>query len=86
MAEQAAKVLKLSAPDVKNLGVVDGIIAEPQGGAHRDHDKAARLLGDAIEKELKSLMEESGEQIQKKRLAKFRNIGADFMKVAPFKS
>lgn len=86
MAEQAAKVLKLSAPDVKNLGVVDGIVAEPQGGAHRDHDKAAQLLGDAIQKELDALLLESGEQIQKKRLAKFRHIGADFMKVSPFKS
>jgi acetyl-CoA carboxylase carboxyl transferase subunit alpha len=85
MAEQAAKVLRLSAPEVKKLGVVDGIIPEPQGGAHRDHAAAAKLLGNALEKQLDELCEESGDSLRKTRLERFRKIGADFMISAPLK-
>lgn len=86
MAEQAAKVLRLSAPEVKNLGVVDSIIPEPQGGAHRDHKAAADLLGKALAKELDALCGVDAEQLKKKRLERFRKIGAEFMISAPLKS
>jgi acetyl-CoA carboxylase carboxyl transferase subunit alpha len=82
-AEKAAGVLKLSAPDVKSLGVVDGIVPEPQGGAHRDHAEAAKLLGDALWNNLQELMPKSGEQLCKERLARFRNIGSDYIINAP---
>jgi acetyl-CoA carboxylase carboxyl transferase subunit alpha len=83
MAEQAAKVLKLSAPDVKALGVVDGIIPEPQGGAHRDYEKAAKLLGDGIQEQLSKLLKKNSEDLRTARLARFRKMGAEFLISAP---
>lgn len=79
MAEQAAKVLKLSAPEVKSLGVVDGIIPEPQGGAHRDYEKAAKLLGDGIQDELTKLISKSQEDLRAGRLSRFRKMGSEFL-------
>jgi acetyl-CoA carboxylase carboxyl transferase subunit alpha len=83
MAEQAAKVLKLSAPDVKALGVVDGIIPEPQGGAHRDYEKAAKLLGDGIQDQLTKLLKKNSEELRTLRLSRFRKMGAEFLLSAP---
>jgi acetyl-CoA carboxylase carboxyl transferase subunit alpha len=82
-AEQAAKVLKLSAPEVKSLGVIDGIVREPQGGAHRDHAAAAKQLGDALWSELSALLPVAGEELCQKRLARFRRMGADYVVNAP---
>jgi acetyl-CoA carboxylase carboxyl transferase subunit alpha len=86
MCEQAAKVLKLSAPEVKELGVVDGIIREPQGGAHRNHAEGATLLGDAIEAELETLMKKSGEVLIKERIQRFRKMGLDSIVSAPLET
>jgi acetyl-CoA carboxylase carboxyl transferase subunit alpha len=86
MAEQAAKVLRLSAPEVKNLGVVDGIVQEPQGGAHRNHGEAATFLGDAIEQQLDALMRKDGTQLRSSRLARFRRMGAEYLVTAPVES
>lgn len=83
MCEQAAKVLKLSAPEVKELGVVDGIIREPQGGAHRNHSESASLLGDALETELEALLEKDGATLMKERLQRFRKMGLDYITNAP---
>ena len=83
MSEQAAKVLKLSAPEVKNLGVVDGIIPEPQGGAHRNHQEAANLLSKSIAKEFSELRGIEGKQLAKRRVERFRNIGAKYIISAP---
>jgi len=77
MCEQAAKVLKLSAPEVKALGVIDDIVREPQGGAHRDHAAAAVLLGDNIQKHLEALLQKSGDELVKSRTARFRRIGSE---------
>lgn len=74
-SEQAAKVLKLTAPDVKALGVVDDLVAEPRGGAHRDHEKAAELLGKAISANLKKLQQSSGKELVRQRINRFRKIG-----------
>ena len=76
-AEQAAKVLKLSAPEVKNLGVIDEIAREPQGGAHRNHQEAAELLGDVLEANLQKMMRQDGAQLAKERVARFRKIGVN---------
>jgi acetyl-CoA carboxylase carboxyl transferase subunit alpha len=85
-AEQAAKVLKLSAPDVKALGVIDDIIPEPQGGAHRDHEKAATLLGDSLQKNLEALLAKQGPALIKSRIARFRAMGTDTIVSAPLEN
>src|SRR5436305_6964636 len=57
--ELAAQALKITAPDLQHLGCIDGIIPEPEGGAHADHEKSAALVGDALLRhlaELKSLV------------------------------
>lgn len=77
MCEEAAKVLKLSAPEVKALGVIDDIVREPQGGAHRNHAEAATLLGNSLEQHLKSLLGQSGEELMRARTARFRAMGAE---------
>lgn len=86
MCEQAAKVLKLSAPEVKDLGVIDGIVREPQGGAHRDHATAAKLLGDAIESQLQTLLPKAGEELLRERLQRFRKIGSEYIISSPVES
>ena len=55
-ANEAAKALKLTAKDMKKLNIIDEIIQEPLGGAHRDYDKSLTLLGDSIELQLKKLL------------------------------
>jgi acetyl-CoA carboxylase carboxyl transferase subunit alpha len=79
MAEQAAKVLRLSAPEVQSLGVVDGIVPEPQGGSHRNHGDAAVLLGNAIEKQLGELLPLDGDALKKSRLERFRRMGVKYL-------
>ena len=55
-ANEAAKALKLTAKDMKKLNIIDEIIQEPLGGAHRDYDKSLTLLGDSIELQLNKLL------------------------------
>lgn len=83
MCEQAAKVLKLSAPEVKKLGVIDTIVREPRGGAHRSHQEAATLLGESIEKQLQDLMAIDGKKLTEERIARFRNMGSQYIVSAP---
>ncbi|RBP46166.1 acetyl-CoA carboxylase carboxyl transferase subunit alpha [Roseimicrobium gellanilyticum] len=74
-APEAAQALKLSAPDLKELGIVDGIVREPVGGAHHDHQAAAQSLKDAI---LGALDEISGtpmDTLLQQRYDKFRALG-----------
>jgi acetyl-CoA carboxylase carboxyl transferase subunit alpha len=85
-AEQAAKVLKLSAPEVKNLGVVDGIVPEPQGGAHRNHEEASKLLGDHLWKHLQELMEKTGDELRHDRLMRFRKMGSEYLLHSPIEA
>ncbi len=79
MCEQAAKVLKLSAPEVKKLGVINDIVREPQGGAHRNHEEAATLLGDSLAKQLEDLMGHDGQRLIKDRIARFRKMGTEYI-------
>ena len=74
-AAEAAEALKLTADDLMRLGVVDEIVPEPEGGAHRDHDTAAANLGGALRRNLQRLTEESIGQVLKKRYEKFRRLG-----------
>ena len=74
-AAEAAEALKLTAEDLLKLGVVDEIIPEPEGGAHRDHDLAAANLGSALRQNLQRVTETPIEQVLKKRYEKFRGLG-----------
>ncbi len=74
-AADAAQAMKMTAADLKALGVIDGIVPEPVGGAHRDHGLAIANLGKAIVDNLKSLENLSRSEITSRRHAKFLAIG-----------
>jgi acetyl-CoA carboxylase carboxyl transferase subunit alpha len=74
-AAEAAEALKLTAQDLMKLHVVDEIVAEPDGGAHRDHEKAAEILSEALRSNLKRLLKTPINQLLKKRYEKFRRLG-----------
>jgi len=81
-AETAAIAMKIMASDLKELGIIDEIIPEPDGGAHGDHEGAARLLGDVIERQLLVLSTQSPKQLLDSRYEKFRRMGQFFDFVA----
>jgi acetyl-CoA carboxylase carboxyl transferase subunit alpha len=74
--EQAAEALKLTAEDMFGLGLVDGIIEEPLGGAHNHPQETYRLVKDAIQREHSSLARLDKEILMQKRTDKFCNMGA----------
>ena len=73
--EDAARALKLTAPDLLELGVIDEIVPEPLGGAHRDPGATFAATGTAIANTLRSLDGLSGEELTAARLEKFDHIG-----------
>jgi acetyl-CoA carboxylase carboxyl transferase subunit alpha len=74
-AADAAEAMRVTAADLKQLGVVDRIVAEPLGGAHRRPDEAIGALGDALGEELRGLSAKTGEELRSERRAKFLAIG-----------
>ncbi|MGI8549878.1 MAG: carboxyl transferase domain-containing protein [Dehalococcoidia bacterium] len=74
-AEAAASALRLTAADCANLGVVDAIIPEPVGGAHTDHDEAARELKASLLRELTQIQMEKPSSLIKSRYRKLRGMG-----------
>ncbi|MFL6289408.1 MAG: acetyl-CoA carboxylase carboxyltransferase subunit alpha, partial [Thermoanaerobaculia bacterium] len=72
---EAAEAMKLTAPDLLELGVVDHIIPEPPGGAHTDPETACRRVGDAVEATLAELQRLSPNDLIARRYAKFRTLG-----------
>jgi acetyl-CoA carboxylase carboxyl transferase subunit alpha len=74
-ASDAADAMKITAQDLKGLGVIDTIVAEPLGGAHRDPDAAILALGDAMEGALTSLHNLSPDQLKLDRRDKFLAMG-----------
>jgi acetyl-CoA carboxylase alpha subunit len=74
-AKKAAAAFKPDALHCLDLGVIDGIVAEPEGGAQSDHDEAARLLEAALIESLEELDVVSGEELRRRRRAKFRGMG-----------
>ena len=72
--QQAAAALRYTAVDVKELGCVDDVIVEPDGGTQNDPESAARLLGERLQQHLGELRSVSIEQLLETRYAKFRNI------------
>lgn len=81
-APQAAAALKLTAPDLLELRLVDGIIPEPPEGAHADHDKAAELVAAALRTALDELSKISPSELIEDRYNKFRQMGNYFTEVA----
>ncbi|MCU0666369.1 MAG: acetyl-CoA carboxylase carboxyltransferase subunit alpha [Candidatus Omnitrophica bacterium] len=75
-APQAAEVLKLTAQDLLGFGIIDQIISEPLGGAHRDPQKTAQNIKEVIVKALKDFKSHSMQELLEARYRKFRTIGA----------
>lgn len=75
MAATAAEALKITANDLMRLNVIDGIIKEPLGGAHYDHDFIGRSLTDTIIKALDGMTGMSAEELKNDRYDKFRRMG-----------
>jgi acetyl-CoA carboxylase carboxyl transferase subunit alpha len=73
---EAAEAMKMTATDLLRLGVIDEIVAESPGGAHRDHDATARNLGDALRRHLAELMLLPSDTLRSDRYRKFRHMGA----------
>jgi acetyl-CoA carboxylase carboxyl transferase subunit alpha len=73
---EAAAAMKMTATDLQRLGVVDEVIPEAPGGAHRDHDLTARNLGEALQRHLTELLVMSPEALRTDRYQKFRHMGA----------
>jgi len=74
-APEAAAALKLTAPDLKALNLIDDVVPEPLGGAHRDHDTAAQNLKQVLKKHLDELLKLDTPQILAGRREKYRRIG-----------
>jgi acetyl-CoA carboxylase carboxyl transferase subunit alpha len=75
-ADEAAARMKMTAPDLLRLGIVDRIVDEPAGGAHQDPDAAARLVESAIADTLKDLDALDGDELVEDRYRRFRKMGA----------
>ena len=73
--EQAAAVLKLTAPDLLELNIIDGIIKEPIGGAHRDYNTSAEAVKKQINESLKRLSKLSATKLVDQRIDKYSNMG-----------
>jgi len=73
--KKAAAAFKPDAAHCLELGVIDGIVPEPPGGAHSDHDEAARLLGEALRELLDELADVPGDELRRRRRARFRSLG-----------
>jgi acetyl-CoA carboxylase carboxyl transferase subunit alpha len=74
-APVAAEAMRITAQDLKKLGLIDEIVPEPLGGAHRDPEAALNNLGDAVEKALKPLLGATPEALKAKRREKFLAMG-----------
>lgn len=76
-AKEAAEAMKITAEDLKKLKVVDGVVKEPVGGAHRAPEKAMRAAGKAIDKALQTLMALSPQELKAQRRERFYAIGRE---------
>jgi len=73
-AETAAIAMKIMSTDLKDLGIVDEIIPEPDGGAHSDYEAAAKLFGDTLERQLLILSNQATKELLHARYQKFRHM------------
>ena len=77
-AETAAEAMKITAVDLRDLGIVDEIVKEPEGGAHTDPEAAARLLEEVLDRQLVELLNEPIARLVSARYEKFRKMGQFF--------
>jgi len=77
-AELAAEALKITARDLHEMGLVDEIVPEPEGGAHLDHEAAAALLDPVLERSLRELQALPLSELLKRRYEKYRRMGQFF--------
>ena len=73
-AETAAIAMKIMATDLKELGIIDEIVPEPDGGAHSDHEGAAKLLGEVLQRQLLTLTNHTPKELVAARYEKFRHM------------
>lgn len=76
MREKAATALRITAPELLELKVIDEVIPEPRGGAHSDHETAAKSLGEIVGKHLEELRKMRPEKLVRRRRQKFLRLGA----------
>jgi acetyl-CoA carboxylase carboxyl transferase subunit alpha len=81
-APEAAAALRLTSDDLLEMKLIDGIVQEPAGGAHLDHEAAVNALRRTLKQALKELSGQTPEETIKERVAKFRNMG-NFFSEAP---
>jgi acetyl-CoA carboxylase carboxyl transferase subunit alpha len=77
-AETAAAAMKITATDLKELGIIDEIVKEPEGGAHTDLEAAAQFLDEVLDRQLTELMSEPVKHLVEARYKKFRQMGQFF--------
>jgi len=77
-AETAAVAMKITAKDLKELGIVDEIVPEPEGGAHMDHEAAARFLDEVLDRQLVALTNQPVRDLVDARYEKFRKMAQFF--------
>jgi acetyl-CoA carboxylase carboxyl transferase subunit alpha len=75
MRERAASALRITAPDLMELGVIDEIVPEPTGGAHVDHDAMARTLRESLARQLEDLRRIKPEKLVRRRREKYLKMG-----------
>jgi acetyl-CoA carboxylase carboxyl transferase subunit alpha len=76
--ETAAQALRITAPDMKELGVIDEIISEPDGGAHLDHEAAATQVDNVLHRHFTELKSKSSSELIDQRYTKFRQMARFF--------
>jgi acetyl-CoA carboxylase carboxyl transferase subunit alpha len=77
-AEIAAEALKITARDLKEFGIIDEIVPEPEGGAHLDHEASAAFLGSVLDDTLRDLSRLKISELLDRRYEKFRRMGQFF--------
>lgn len=75
LAQTAAEAMKITAPDLLKMGIIDRIVPEVRGGAHHDHRAQASFIAEAINASFSELMRLSGEELVDQRYSKFKSIG-----------
>jgi acetyl-CoA carboxylase carboxyl transferase alpha subunit/acetyl-CoA carboxylase carboxyl transferase beta subunit len=82
-APRAAAALRITAPDLLRLGVMDAVVPEPEGGAHTDHNTTAANLKTALVESLRELLPLSADELLERRYDRFRRFGAPGQQVLP---
>jgi acetyl-CoA carboxylase carboxyl transferase subunit alpha len=76
--QEAARAMKITAPDLKQFGIIDEIVPEPPGGAHTDHAAASALLDASLQRHLGELRKLGPRELVEKRYEKFRCMAQFF--------